>query len=753
MSRSRTLAPMRWVLLALTLLACGGEERAEPTAELTDEAEAETESAEAPARAEPRAPVRVRLDLARHLERAETFHGETRVMQLGEPEGHQHTLGGWRTRTGDTHAFDGGHAAVVSNVTGFFVVPIDAPGRCRLTMRARGVADGRVALYLDDETIGNVTLPTDGSWAVVGASIPEALCTPGEHDLRLRAPSAGSVPGVGRAAALVDWMAIGPAPFEGEPAAMGGRFDGAPGLSVPEGWTLAYTFEVPDDARLRALARGEGRVAITVRPDGADAVTLPAIGAGEIDRELTRWAGQVVRLELRAEGALELLAPAIVTPDPGPLTEPRRVRNVIYYLTDTLRADHLEVYEPETRVRTPALTAWAAHGATFLAGHSQENWTKPSCATLLSGLYPWEHRATSEDAVVPASVELVSETLRARGFTTAAFITNGFVSDRFGFDQGWGHFFNYLRRGRRNMARYVADDVLEWLDERPQDEPFFLYVHTIDPHVPYIPPDEDLALYDPDPYQGVVDFTEDRELLEKVKSGRLNLSARDRVHLEALYDGEVTYHDHHFAHILEGLDERGLTEDTLVVFTADHGEEFWDHGSVGHGHSVWEELIRVPLIVRWPGVTDDGMRIDEAVGLVDVAPTTFDALGLEPPAHLSGRSLATLLRGGVEDAPRATATGFMNGWRTVVIGRFKLVQRTPANFMVYDLAEDPGETRDLASERPLTVRYLRAMLGLTLAGAETREAERTPMDAEVRGMLEALGYVGASRAPREEDAE
>ncbi len=764
----RRTAALVAAAVALTLASCGEDESSsttpsEPPTGTGSAPSAATPSparpSEAPSEAPPDArPPRVRLALAAHLERAELFRGATRVMQLGEAAGHQHTLGGWRTRTGDTATEEGARAAAVGHVTGFFVVPIDAPGRCRVRLRARGVADRRLALYLDDHPIGDVTVPTDGSYATVEARVPDDRCAAGEHELRLRSPSTGAVPGVGRASALVDWITIGPddAPPIEAPIDPAVDVDGRPGLRIAGGWTVAYPLEVPAGARLRGHVAGDGALRVRVSSDGQPDVDLGVTRAGAFDLDLAAHAGRVVRLSLVAEGAVTVADPAIVTLDgPRDGAAPRerpRLRSAIFYLTDTLRADHLTVYAPDTRVQTPSLTAWSAEAAIFERGHSQENWTKPSCATLLSGLYPWEHNATSEDAVVPASVELISETLRARGFRTGAFISNGFVSDRFGFDQGWGTFHNYLRLGRRNMARYVAEDVTAWLEEQPPGEPFFLYVHTIDPHVPYIPPDEDLARYDPEPYEGVVDFREDRELLEKVKSGRISLGPRDRAHLEALYDGEVTYHDRYFGEMMRALEARGLADETLVVFTADHGEEFWDHDSVGHGHSVFEELIRVPLIVRWPGLTDPGARIDEAVGLVDVVPTALEALGVEPPDGLSGRSLAPLLAGETEDAPRATVTGFMNGWRTVVIGRYKLIQRTPARYMVYDLEEDPGETRDLAAERPITVRYLRAMLGLTLAGASgAHEGERAPIDDELRRQLEAIGYVGASRAPQVED--
>jgi len=754
---------LRVIAYATLLASCGSEPASR------EEAADPSETARAPAPAAHEAqeqPARVRYDLARHLARAELRHGDARVIDLGAPSGHQHTLGGWRTRSGASHVLDGVSAAVVTDVTGFFILPIDRADRCALTLRGRSFADRQVTLYLDDETIGHIELPVDGTFGVARATLPAALCTPGEHELRVRVARTGSAPGIARAGVAIDWIRLGPAgdPHAEEgpppPAALAHLEGERPRLIVPDGWSVAYPLEVPGGARLRGVARGTGRVRVEVERDGAATEVLDTIAASAdgraFDLDLFSLAPHVARIVLHAEGAVELAHPAVVTLD---AVDPRalpRVRNVLVYLTDTLRADRLRVYSESTRVETPGLSAWAARAATFLGGHSQENWTKPSVTTLLSGLYPWEHRATSEDAQVPGSVELLSERLRGEGFHTGAFVANGFVSDRFGFDQGWGSFRNYVREGRPNLARFVAADVVAWLDARPSDRPFFLYVHTIDPHVPYMPPAEDLARYDAEPYDGVVDFGRDRGLLEKVKSGALRLNDRDRARLTALYEGEISYHDRHFASVIEALERRGLDDDTIVVFTADHGEELFDHGSVGHGHSVYEELIRVPLIVRWPGVTDGALRIEDAVGLVDVMPTVLEALGMPIPEELSGRSMGTLLAGRSEGAPRATVTGFMDGWRTIVVGRYKLIQRTTSRWMLYDLVDDPGEQRDLAAERPIAVRYLRGLLGVTLAEAEApsvvraHDAERAVIDPALRQQLEALGYAGASRAPTDD---
>jgi arylsulfatase A-like enzyme len=534
--------------------------------------------------------------------------------------------------------------------------------------------------------------------------------------------------------------------------------EGVPALHVPGGWSVGYPFVPPDGGRLRGVVRGEGRLEVWAIREGGEARRLAALAGSahprRVDVALGELAGGFARLDLRAVGGpLTVYRPAVVTLDGRAPASLRRPRHVLVYLIDTLRADRLRPYAPDTRVRTPGFDRFARAASTFAHARSQENWTKPSVATLLSSLMPWEHTAFSDASVVPPSVRLLPEMLHERGWATAAFVANGYVSRRFGFRRGWDTWRNYIREGRRTRGEVLAADVLEWLDERPADQPFFLYVHAIDPHVPYRAPDRYVQMYDPEPYRGPVDFSRDPTLLEHIKTGRLRLGARDRERLEALYDGEVSYQDAQLGAILDGLARRGLADDTMVVITADHGEELFDHGSVGHGHSLYEELVHVPLAVRIPGLANAPRRVEGAVGLVDVVPTVLDALGEPVPEELSGRSLLPMLRGHGEGAPPVSVAGFMEHWRSVSVGRYKLIARSRGRYALYDLEADPGEQHDLSDERPLTLAYLRGLLGLRLAEARgsthrprrRHRASRATIDEELEAQLRALGYVGTSR--------
>lgn len=738
-SDAGSLPPMR-IAVVLLLAACGSAEQVTPPA---PSAGGRSPAVAGRSDSDPEAPVRVVYDLARSVDRAEVHRGSELLADLGGPAGAKYTLGGWMTSI--RHAeVDGTSVALTTGSRARLSVPWSGSGDARLVLRVKAFASGPLRLYVRDREIASRDVVA-GPFVEVAFDLPSGTLEAGENDVLLRADRLGSVGGR-QAGLAIDWIRLGPSTSEGAFATIESA-DGA--LRLPAGITASYALEVPRGARLRARVRS-GDVAISIARDGEPPIELERTPA--IDRDLSELERELVRIDLTASSDAVLDRAAVVVP--ATRRQPGRAKNAIIYLVDTLRADKLRPFNPETRVRTPGLDRFVETASSFVAAQTQENWTKPSVATLLSSLLPWEHTATGDSSVLPESVEILPEMLGERGFYTGSFIANGYVSDRFGFRQGWDTYRNYIREGRRTPAQYVSSDVIAWLDERPQDRPFFLYVHMIDPHVPYRPPSEFLSMYDPAPYRGPISFEGDPTLLENVKSGRIRLQPRDRERLEALYDGEISYHDVHFNALLDALSRRNLLEDTVIVFTADHGEEFWDHGSVGHGHNVFQELLHIPMIVHAPGL--ESARIDEPVGLVDVVPTVLDALDAPLPDDLSGQSMLPLLAAEDSLAPRYAVSGFMDGWRTILIGRYKLIHRTASRFALYDLDRDPNEDTDVARDRPIATRLARGMLGMTLARSSDPVASRarepgrhrpeaTQVDAELEEQLRALGYVDSNR--------
>ena len=259
---------------------------------------------------------------------------------------------------------------------------------------------------------------------------------------------------------------------------------------------------------------------------------------------------------------------------PSPDSKP----NIVVFVTDTLRADALAVYG-NSAVASPSLTKLAERGVVYERATSSSPWTRPAVASILSGLYPDVHGVQSREDALPEDIALLPELLRGAGYATAAITANPNVGSFFGFDRGFDRYIELYQRKRAGYVRSgelvatAADAVeaaLEWI--AGADRPFFLFVLTIDPHVPYAPPErfDRYAEEYAGPVRGTNRWLRDKELDE---------AGRQR--LRSLYWGEVTFNDASLASLLEGLSDFGLDESTIVVFTADHGEEFWEHGGWG----------------------------------------------------------------------------------------------------------------------------------------------------------------------------
>ncbi|MBI5486319.1 MAG: sulfatase [Deltaproteobacteria bacterium] len=674
-------------------------------------------------------------------------------------------LGRWRTAWGRDGEDEGRTVTLAGRSPVRLYLPADAIRGTVMRVTAKALGGRRISADIDGESIGDANGSTV-SYAAADFEVPEAL--EGNVTLKLTFRGSGRHATLGRGVALVDRIDF----LTPEQAATPATDGPAPGFSIvpataetagelrqEASTTIRYHVYVPPEARLLVGAAAEtGTPTATVRAvlDGEAPIDLlPARAFGAeaeaLDLDLSGQAGRAVRLEFSVGegGVLAWTTPRIVVPDRGrPSAPARTARNLVILLVDTLRADKLSRIDGTTEVQADNVQRWAAEGVSFVRAIAQENWTKPSVATLLTGLYPSSHAAQSERSVLPPEAVLISETLQQEGFATGCLIANGYVSDAFGFRRGWDLYRNYVRSGLPNRALNVFTDAAEWIGEQTTDKRFFLYIQTIDPHVPYVPPREYAEMYDPDAYDGPVKASETSTLLERVKAGQVTLNARDRKHLEALYDGEISYHDANAPLLWDALAEKGFLDDTLVVVVADHGEEFFEHGSVGHGHSLYEELLHVPMFFRLPGVFEGGGTVGTVVGLVDVLPTAFETLGLPVPEAAQGRSLLPIAAGSATGAEVAF-TEFLEGQRAATGERFKIIQRGYRS-VLFDLREDPGENLDLAGEQPIALRTMLLRLARFLewqerAGRDELQPHAAPeaqIDTELEQQLRALGYLG-----------
>ena len=439
--------------------------------------------------------------------------------------------------------------------------------------------------------------------------------------------------------------------------------------------------------------------------------------------------------------------------------------DVILILIDTLRQDALGCYgHPDDP--TPAIDAFAKEGTRFDQAISASGWTLPSAASILTGTWPSIHHARGKKSrLTPISPDVVmgSELLQRAGYRTLAVTNAAFLSPVLGLDRGFDEFDHrhaYNREIRR--ADQSVLDALALLD-RAGDQPVFLLLHLFDPHLDYDPPEEFAFRFSegrttPPPPLSM------KACLDLCGEGD-QLDREAVAYVRALYQAEVAFVDTQVGRFLEELKRRGRYEDALILLTADHGEEFFDHQSFEHGHSLYEELVRVPLVIKWPGAGRPARSVVEAaLPTLDLMPTIFEAAGLEPPESFAGRSLAPLARG-EPDAERlvfSEATLYGPERMSLRRGTHKAIatyvrDRLPV-IEIFDLERDPGEQTNLAPTSPELIRSLGGELRelrqqFREAGAANRVGSARDLDprhyAELLKSLDSLGYTRGS----EEDDE
>ncbi len=457
---------------------------------------------------------------------------------------------------------------------------------------------------------------------------------------------------------------------------------------------------------------------------------------------------------------------------PSPSTPPGPPRAIVLFVIDTLRADHVGATGGLEGL-TPNLDALAARSVVFEQAHATAPWTLPSVTSILTSTFPCEHAVVADGDRVSEAIPTLAEELRAGGYRTASIYENPYAGSMSGLDRGFDDAEQAFDTGRQTTGRRI--------DALGESDRFFLYIHTTDPHDPY---QETVLGPEPNPAPKArkalnrklqhlrrltrVDWTAKRPVGSTDNSAKQERAMaelrKQRAEIRHLYAKDVARADHRLGEVVAALEERGLMRDALFVVVSDHGEEFDEHGGWQHDQSVYEELLRVPLIVHLPGDHQAGTRIDAVASGVDLMPTILAAAGIEarPPAR--GRNLLPLIEAGSATASERDAirvTGMRinrkkysrpvreaRGEHNVVArqGPWKSIWNVDTDTSeLYQLRDDPGETRNLARTHPERTAAMREASETWLAACQpamTREpdADGHVVDPEARARLRALGY-------------
>jgi arylsulfatase A-like enzyme len=453
--------------------------------------------------------------------------------------------------------------------------------------------------------------------------------------------------------------------------------------------------------------------------------------------------------------------PALLVAACGREAPPPPAHTMVVIAVDALRADALSGYG-NPRPTSPALDRRMDGGILCTEAWSTSSWTLPAFGSLFTGVYPSRHGATATDLALDPSLPLLPEILSTAGYRTMGVASVTFLGPKYGFDRGFDDYDH--RRSRVAVGRRAPEvfSIATEMVERAGDEPAFLFVHLFDVHYEFAPPEPWERRFDPayeGPWKGRLGG--ERGLMVRVKregSPELDeLPERSKRHIRALYDGELGAVDREIDAFLRRLARMRDPASTLVVFLSDHGDEFWEHGGFEHGHSLHEEVVRIPVAAWWPGRIDSGTVDAEPLSLADLMPTLLEAAGVEPPPGLDGVSRWSRWTGrgrASGDGDRVIlAEGGLYGeplW-AVRRGEHKLMACPfdGAGAELYDLDDDPGERRRREADDPaLAARLTRDLRDATgdrgegwwvvWSGAD-REA---PLEIDVEGEGTVVGVEG-----------
>ena len=659
-----------------------------------------------------------------------------------------------------------------------------------------GLTEQKLALALNGHDLGQLVLEPERRRYRV--ALPEAVQRPGTNKLRLmfsQVARQGNPQGRQLAAKLYGvavWPASSRVPAgllsrgAPPPFTVEARDEGAD-LTQIGGSVLRYALRVPEGGELRftprlhpvaAAAAGSARLRVTLEAEGMAerevwSRTLSGTDrdSSEVTLPLAAQAGSVVRLGLHVDGASsEGVAwgtwrrPRVLGHGPGghesipardldPARFDRLRRslqgvNVVFVILDAAGALHFGCYG-YPRATTPEIDRIAAEGVLFERAYTLGVNTTVSMGSVWTSRFPDEHRGgLPVRAPVRGDLPTLAERLGAAGVHTAGFVANPLAGSLVGLHRGFAEFKEVFLTVRGLGAKSFRKVLPPWLAAN-RARRFFAYVHMREPHFPYDPRPPFDTLFGPDAPLSRSERRDDGFINDVDWNGRA-LTEEEVAHLTRLYDGNLATADREVGMLRRTLEELGLWDRTLFIVAADHGEALYEHGFLTHNHQLYEESVRVPLVLHFPrGTGLAGRRVKELVDLLDVGATIADAFGLpgsdpgaRPPA---GRSLLPVALGAPGKPLVFTRTTDVPGGYSVRDAQFSFIhdpQRVRQE--LYDLAADPKERRNLARERPVLAGYYRQLIDEWLLGLDRGDVE-TPTPAELsseqREQLKALGYV------------
>lgn len=567
-----------------------------------------------------------------------------------------------------------------------------------------------VSVFLNEQKLGDLRMEKR-VWKSRSMSAPAAALREGENKLRFYFRSTGELGGHKSAAAFSTFVvgsSLRDEPvFHAGPVVSGGERRNA--LQVHAASRLSAYLLVPaSPCQLQFSVIGKGKASVRVRAQG-DAGSAELWSEPSLKQEWTSAAvplhahrGQIVRLDFLSEDALAW-ASLRVTRD----REQEEAGNQKKQARQWPAPDHIIVWSVASlrsdRLRSKvgrAFRRFAEQG--FYIREAQAS--VPAAGGAHASAMTGQLRVRSS---IPDSQQTLAERLQEAGYATALISGNGFVNEAAGYAQGFDHYDNPMRRQHHYGAKTLWRQARRFLDKH-KGQRSFVHIVTVEPHLPYRPSEDSLqrAWPLPAPFPPAKTLS----LGEQIAKGRRVMTTNEQSYVRALYDASVDDNGEAFASMLEGVEELSLQGTVAIILSGDHGEQLWERGTFGHGASLYQESLQVPLAIHAAGL--QGLRPPRRGSSVDLYPTILDLAGLEPGPQAQGLSL---LGNAAQLDTRPIMAGTHNGSRSVRWGRYKLIHPIGGGLELYDLEADPAEQKELSGDTAVVTRALRIVLATATA--------------------------------------
>ena len=601
----------------------------------------------------------------------------------------------------------------------------DAAG---IHIRVAGLAAGqRLSVRVNGKIVGEKSL--ESGWQTV--TLPAKGLKNGENDIGLFVRKAGRGGGA-KSWALWQSLVVSGSDVNGETnkqpsEAVAELAVGSNAQPALTGFARqSFYVEIPAKSHLvfeTGLVSGEAKFAVRAT-DASGAVT----DLYSHDQSSEGWQNHHVRLDGLAG---KLVALDLVTSSPktsgfakariGLEKEPERARpepmkNAILVVVDALRADKLKAYDPKTRVEAPRMNGETAkRGAVFLHSQAASPSSPPSHGSIQTGMIPRVHGVVGDNAEVFPSTPMLSTQARKAGIAAGYYGNNSFGMARLEKPGNWTAFHQPPREGKGNDCSTLFPYMLEFVKKQHDaGKRFVLSTLPYEPHTAYRYHEGISEKYHSGSWGAPVGKSVDGVLLSALNEGKQTLSDAQWSQLFALYDGEVTYFDSCFSNLLDELDKMGLTDDTAIILTSDHGEGMFEHKNMGHAWGHNAEVGNIPFVVMAKGFTDGGRIHDITASHVDIVPTILDLLGVEIDAKVQGRSMVPVMMRSGEWTPRVVSLEYGRSY-SLRARQYRYIVDYQGKESLYDLGVDPTEKKNVMGASPIALRYLRDSTGVFLA--------------------------------------